>query len=75
MLPELLQALEHSVELSVRLMRVLQWFLDASKTGDPLDPAMVRQCEEQLKAMEQQTARLTEGIALWWTMVGRDGAQ
>ncbi len=75
MLPDLLQALEHSVELSSRLMRVLQWFIDASRSAEPLDAALVQQCEEQLEAMAQQNDRLTKGITLWWTLVGRDRPQ
>lgn len=71
----LLQALEHSLELSDRLTTVVRQFIDASHEGRTLDPATVREYEAQLQTVDAQRARVQTAITHWWALVGRDTAQ
>ena len=73
-LRELIQALEHSIEVSDRLADVVRRCLDSQRSGIPLDPGTVAHYEEQLAVLAGQRARLQEAIARWWTILGKTGS-
>ena len=69
-LPDFLQAFEHSVEAIDRLRTVLGQFTDASQQGRPMRPEVVAEYARQLANVDRDATRLRELLAVWWQMVG-----
>jgi hypothetical protein len=71
----MLQALEHSLDLSDRLTVVVRQVIAAHHHERLLDAATVAQYEEQLRTVGDQRAQAQRAIAQWWASIGRDAAQ
>jgi hypothetical protein len=71
----LLQALEHSLDLSDGLTIVLRQFIDANREGRSIDEAIVTEHERQLPAVAAQRVDVQPAITRWWALIGRSGPQ
>ncbi len=69
----LLQAVEHSLDLSDRLTVVLCQFIDANWEGRSIDDAIVTEYERQPSAVAAQRADVHAAITRWWALIGRSG--
>ena len=71
----LLQGLEHSLELSERLIEVVRQFIAAHHEGRSLNATTVAEYEQQLRTVDEQRAQAQAAIAVWWALIGRDQPQ
>ena len=74
-IPDLLQALKHSLEAVDRLGLVVQQFIDAYQGGKPLPPGAVEEYAKQMIRVRADRERMREMVAGWWQTVGQDRAQ
>jgi hypothetical protein len=67
--PELLQALEHTLEALTRMSDVLRTTLDAMDRGHRLSDDTIADYRAQLKTVEGDRLRMEELLRLLWSTV------
>jgi hypothetical protein len=73
--PDLLQALECTLETVDRLSAVIEEFIDAHHQQRFLPPGVVTEYEEQLERVRADRAALTAMLARLWQIEGTERSQ
>jgi hypothetical protein len=69
--PDLLQALEHTLESLNRMSTLLRSMLDAVDRGEQMPAGMIANYREQLKKVDADASRMQALLPALWSLVDR----